>query len=258
MSGATPRLKQDAVVFAGAQMIRLFLNNRIIHLDLHLGNILVSQVREGCSSYIIDFGRILNFQSEIIVNISNPVNADSAEKLQILKNEGINIVDEWTTIERLVQGQRSNFDGGSMAQRIIKLLADIDLSINSEFFGLTSPQMSGITDTLNSTIYTEIWDKFMLINNPGTGLTRITINKMTKDKEIELITDDFVISGAYNNTSFDLAPRVGVQLGCDPNAPAGWGSSCSIAGGKKNKKRRTRKGCKRRKTHKKRKTYKKR
>jgi hypothetical protein len=263
-SAQTPRLKQDAVVFAGAQMIRLFLNSRIIHLDLHLGNILVSKVDKGCNSYIIDFGRILNFQSQILANITNIINSDSAEKLQILTNTGIDVVAEWTKIENLIQGHRTDVNGPLIVKEIIDLLARIDLSINTEVFGLTTPQMSGFMDQLNPTIYTEIWNKFMLINTPGTGLTRITINKMIKDKEIELINDDLFRSGAYNNTPFGLAPPVGVQLGppalgppaCDPNA--GWGSSCSIAGGKKNKKRRTHKGCKRRKTHKKRKTYKKR
>ena len=272
MSGATPRLKQDAVVFAGAQMIRLFLNHRIIHLDLHLGNILVSVVGRGCNSYLIDFGRILNFQNDILADISNPINSDSEYKLQILATAGIDIVAEWTTFERLIQGQRTTFVGSSVAKEIIELLNRIDLSINSQLFNnFTISQMDGFMSELNPAIYTEIWNKFMELNTPGAGLTRLVINTMIKSKEIELIDDALFRARSYNNTPFDLVPvsgpivRLGpaatVQLGppaCDPNAPAGWGSSCSIAGGKKNKKRRTRKGCKRRKTHKKRKTYKKR
>ena len=269
-SAAPPRLKQDAVVFAGAQMIRLFLNHKIIHLDLHLGNILVSTTSSGCNSYLIDFGRILNFQSQILADITNSINSDSAEKLQILTTKSIDIVADWTRIESLILGQRTQFDGSSMAKEIIELLAHIDLSINSELFNnFTIPQMSGFMSQLNPAIYTEIWDKFMLLNNvPDKGLTRPAINRMIKDKEIELIDEASFRAGSYNNTPFDLVPVsggpvviLGPPAGCtvDPNAASGY--TCSIAGGKKNKKRRTHKGRKtqkRRKTHKRRKIHKRR
>jgi len=100
----------------------------------------------------------------------------------------------------------------------------------------------------------------MAINTPGTGLTRQTITGMIKNKEIELIDEHSFRAGRYNDTPFDLVPaaagpvvRLGAPPACDPNDPNG--SWCSIAGGKKNKKRKqSRKRQNRQKTHKRRKS----
>ena len=49
--------KRRALITAGAQVLRLFLNHSVIHADLHMGNILVDDMG---ISYIIDFGIVLD------------------------------------------------------------------------------------------------------------------------------------------------------------------------------------------------------
>lgn len=275
---ATPEKKREALVFSAAQLVRLYLNHRIIHLDLHLGNILVSNTGD-IKCFIIDFGRVLNFRDKVVRDIDNPNNKDSKKKLEFLTRNGINVVDDWNNFTSELSKRRTRIDtpldGGKLIEEILEKIADVDHAINNAIFGLTQPQMGDLLTKIyvDKSTYTDIYDKFRELNNvTDAKLTPTTIQNMKTQNEIELIDDTLLNAGAYDNTPFTLSPTMGpgttspTAMGpgtTDPYAslpvpdpsPECEKGMCAISGGKKYKKYRTHKG---RKTRKRRKTYKKR
>jgi serine/threonine protein kinase len=64
-------INTDILVSTGAQILRLFLDCNVVHLDLTLSNIIYRQSNE--TSYIIDFGSVLYFGPEPLLLAQNKI-----------------------------------------------------------------------------------------------------------------------------------------------------------------------------------------
>ena len=160
----------EVCVFAGAQVLRLFLKHSILHHDLHSGNILVN---EGMA-FIIDFGIVLDIE-----------NLTERERFT-LNNEIGNIVDIRDQFIKNISEVRHNYANKQrLCENIFTMLRRIEMILTRRF------QMSRLFDELFSRhLHTDVVDKyFELTESESTSMSRAFIDKLNKQDDIEMIYD---------------------------------------------------------------------
>jgi tRNA A-37 threonylcarbamoyl transferase component Bud32 len=220
-------VKRDLIIFAGAQILRLYLNFRVIHCDLHLGNILVSD--DKC--FIIDFGRVYSFLSEdyypdvrrypggiksVFMGIQSP-NANA-----ILHAIDPNFDDAITNVAgvrdstyREIDNIRSDFNRRYNDDAKNNFIRDIffteiipvDTNYLQHFFGQNGYQMVGVMDEiedLNSreSIYLRIFEKYLQLNTGQSRISDKTIQGYEKVGTVEKPYYQDFTDGDYNNIQF--------------------------------------------------------
>jgi hypothetical protein len=146
-----------------AQILILFTKLKILNYDSHAGNVLGKE--DGTKTFLIDFGRTLNFQNRY----RNPFPA-----------EGRQIVDKYTDITKntyeLDKNEVLGFDVTALwvsgktteeividrMQKIIKFMAYIDYCTNSTYFDMTSmdrPQLITFLRYLYGPEFSDKWTR---------------------------------------------------------------------------------------------------
>jgi hypothetical protein len=204
MYGGTPRpLLEEILVFTLAQLIRLFVFEQIIHLDLHCGNIIVCQT-DPVVSYIIDFGRVLNFKKSSMA----VVNQRRTELTNLIIDKGLRSVQDFHTYAR------DNILANPtevLIVEIINYLVEVD-TINMERF-YSKPDKNGNLKTKgpqikelilllpagdHEPIIKLILQKFIEITRPVGFMRKPDITSLVQNKYIEPMTDVM----DYLNTRF--------------------------------------------------------
>ena len=168
--------KRKALITAGAQVLRLFLNHAVVHNDLHLGNVLVDETG---MSYIIDFG--------IVVDLS-----DTTSRYYV-RYSPFNLMESRRAYNAFFQEQRPNrmdpegdrADIETTCREIIEKLMRAEKAI----FGRC--QMDFLFGELESrNLFYEVGLKYKELSSSSSGaMSQKAIHKKIENGEIELITD---------------------------------------------------------------------
>ena len=163
--------KNVACINAGAQVVRLFLDYGIIHVDLHAENIIVD---ESGMAYIIDFGRVLKL-----------------DEPELHESMLVRIKDLRRTYLEVLAKRPDRRDATSvqtletLCRDIFNELKNIEMEIYHSF------QMIGLHTFLEDTnLYYSVMIKYHeLSSSVGIGLSRDAITTKIRSGEIELIED---------------------------------------------------------------------
>jgi len=218
--------KKKIVIYAAAQVLRLYLNYRTIHCDLHLQNFLVTD--DKC--FIIDFGRVYNFLNEDYypdpstyppgITEVFPRMYQPEDRLSVVESVDINFEDkeenvtgvydntikyiESRTFEKLNDIQKNNFIERIFLYDIIK----IDLSYQKYSFG-EYVQFAKLRDLMqnidyfnNGNIYYEIYQKYLQLSRVdlSKGTKKINISELEKLYERDFSNGGYDINGGKNKT----------------------------------------------------------
>ena len=166
--------KRRALITAGAQVLRLFLNHSIIHVDLHLGNILVD---ENGMSYIIDFGIVLDLKDERSPFYSRlmPFHImESKARYNAYLQQRQNRKDS----------EINRDDNRRICIQILEELKQLETTL------LRRCQMESLFEEFQTRdLFYEIMIQYKEMSSSTGHMSRQTISKKIKDGEIELITD---------------------------------------------------------------------
>jgi hypothetical protein len=219
--------KRNLVIFAAAQVLRLYLNYRVIHCDLHLGNILVA----GNACYIIDFGRVFNFLSEDYYSPAKGIYPPMHQAPRTLvKGPVIDAMDPSREVPGLREtalaeindrkfDRKSDADINSYIRRIFfQNLIPIDNRYIQFFFDVNSYQMEGLMREINKydtngRIFFEIYRKYVMLNTGSGTLNDETIKKYEK---IGFVEKPNQLTSGYFNTPFPagaLVSQLNVKIG---------------------------------------------
>jgi serine/threonine-protein kinase RIO1 len=154
--------KNEACIFAGAQVLRLFLNHSILHHDLHCGNILVN---EDGMAFIIDFGMVLDI-----------TNLTAYETL--LLGDIISVRDQF-----IADLHHKHVNKKVLCSHIFTTIREIETKMNGRF------QMIALYNELIARdLHAEVVDKyFELSQSESTSMSRAYIKN--QDDAIEMIYD---------------------------------------------------------------------
>jgi hypothetical protein len=139
-----------AAEYALAQLLRLFLKDKIIHTDCHLGNVLT----DGKKSMLIDFGSIIDLSTFKVVD------EQTAAFVEIYNSKSDTTFDEDSVRFRNLDftsfmGSKPNLDE---INEVFKFIACVDYAMNKSMFDeVDSPKMN----TLLFYLYSEgslVWD----------------------------------------------------------------------------------------------------
>lgn len=168
-AGFDAGFKETALITAGAQVLRLFLDYGIIHTDLHGGNVIVD---ESGMSYIIDFGMVFDLNSTIDSRLD--AIKDSRKKYQDTLSQRPNRLED--TSATIAHTCRQIF----LELRIIEMI------INRRF------QMETLyTELEEEDLHGKVISKYIELSRSSSGqMSRATINKQIEKGDIELINDD--------------------------------------------------------------------
>ena len=159
-------IKEKAIITAGAQVIRLFMDHLIIHADLHGNNIIVDETG---MSYIIDFGIILDLKDTTSIHIGRLAEANlfrdskhaELNRAQSVRLKIITCSEIFDELERIVMDTVQYF------------------------------QMYELVDAIKSRdLYLQVIEKYIELSSTiETRMSRKTIDSKIEKGEIELITD---------------------------------------------------------------------
>jgi serine/threonine protein kinase len=168
--------KRKALITAGAQVLRLFLNHAVVHNDLHLGNVLVDKTG---MSYIIDFG--------IVVDL-----ADATSRYYV-RYSPFNLMESRRAYNAFFQEQRPNRmdPEGDRADIETTCLEIIEKLMRAEKAIFRRCQMDFLYDELKSrNLFYEVGLKYKELSSSSSGaMSQKAISKKIENGEIELITD---------------------------------------------------------------------
>ncbi len=167
--------KNLALITAGAQVIRLFIDHEIVHLDLHAGNILVD---ESGMSYIIDFGMVIDLGEPLANNYGNK---------EAIKHEHSSFYSMLHNVRPSRNEEEEKERLTSVCERIFDYLRHIESTIAPNRFQMVQ-LYSGLFN--RDLLYDVIMKYYELSRSPDINLSRKTINKKIDIGEIELIQDD--------------------------------------------------------------------
>jgi len=174
-------IRNTAIISAGAQVLRLFLDHSIIHLDLHSGNILID---EHGRAYIIDFGRILELEHmppQVRVELFLNTHDIRTKRLQYKYD-----------IDHALTRHMSDVDIYEtkviICRNILYDLQKVDSIHHDMMFGGSSAQMTSLYDAiLANYLYSNIFDEYLRISRT----IEVTGNaRLLQSGELELINDD--------------------------------------------------------------------
>jgi serine/threonine protein kinase len=163
--------KEMALITAGAQVLRLFLDYGIIHTDLHGGNVIVDK---SGMSYIIDFGMVFDLNDSIDSRLNDV--KESRKQYQATLSQRPNRLEVTMHIIKLV----------NTCQQIFLELKLVEMIINGRF------QMGTLyTELETANLYYQVIEKYIELSRSSSGqMSRATINKQIEKGDIELINDD--------------------------------------------------------------------
>jgi hypothetical protein len=141
----------DALIYAGAQLIRLFISYKVIHFDCHLGNVLVVNNDGNIKSFIIDFGLVCVFRSDLQKN----VNLDP------------NVENRWITFSNQMFPRGEPSDPKKIIQNIFLYMIHLDiLHLQRDFDpSYTRAQMTDFYNLIDSNnLFEEIYYKYVEIS----------------------------------------------------------------------------------------------
>jgi hypothetical protein len=162
--------KQIALITAGAQVLRLFLDYNIIHTDLHGGNIIVD---ESGMSYIIDFGMVFDLSA-------------TDGRLSAVKESRERYKRDLSRRPNRLSTVRDSMEVGNTCLQIFEELKLVEQTINGRF------QMETLFSELRTrNLYYPVIIKYIELSRSSSGnLPRKTIIKQIEEGDIELINDD--------------------------------------------------------------------
>lgn len=125
-----------------AQTMRLFLQEQMIHCDLHSGNALVSDATNPPTCDIIDFGRVVRFTEH---SDDQFFTAAEKEPLEQRYNEEL---AKYFAIRTPPRRGPSPPTKPEFVVNLLKYIRSIDLSVMQKWFGLNRPQMKWVNEYL--------------------------------------------------------------------------------------------------------------
>lgn len=162
-----------ACINAGAQVVRLFLDYGIIHVDLHAENVIVD---ESGMAYIIDFGRVLNLDEPDPYELR-------LVRIKELRRTYLEVLSKRPDRRDATSGETIK----TLCRDIFNELKNIEMEIYHSF------QMISLHTFLEDnaeTLYYPVMVKYHeLSSSGGIGLSRDAITTKIKSGEIELIED---------------------------------------------------------------------
>lgn len=191
--------KNEAIIYAGAQLLRLFLFYKVIHLDTHLGNILVVNNNGNIKCFIIDFGLVCVFRSDLQKNT----------------DLDLRINNKWITFSNQMFPNVEPLDPEKITQKIFSLMLSIDLAnLNKNFRNRRDPlrtyqkdeQMYELFKEINTRhLFKKIYDKYVEISTPNPNRTStphdVFIGQNVESGYFELINQpvaNYTISENFN------------------------------------------------------------
>jgi len=166
--------KRKALITAGAQVLRLFLDHSILHFDLHTGNILATE--EGIA-FLIDFGMVLD-----ITNLSR----DDIHRLSTFFTGNIQLKQaDFKSRVHAIQHE-SPSDKADLCKEMFTFFRLIEEGFNGRF------QMSGLnTALLDYYLHAAVFDKYIeLTVSESTSLSRAFIETKIESGDLEIIYDE--------------------------------------------------------------------
>jgi hypothetical protein len=221
-------VKRDLIIFAGAQILRLYLNFRLIHCDLHLGNILVA----GNECFIIDFGRVHNFLTvdyypgdnrrypdglrSVFMGIQSPNAAAILHAIDPnFDDDRTNVAGARDSTFREIDNIRSDFNrrynddakNNFIRDIFFTKIIPVDTNYLQYFFGQNGYQMEGVMDEIENlngreAIYLRIFEKYLDLNRSIGTITDRSIR--TAESEYFIEKPDYTDYQArnYSNIQF--------------------------------------------------------
>jgi hypothetical protein len=190
-------IKRNLIIFSAAQVLRLYLDYKVVHCDLHLENILVS----GNECFIIDFGAVYDIDSPSISGLSN-VARHHADKLRVINSTSM-------------RGRR-NFDSNFIEDIFIDELVSIDKAYMATNFPHHAGeyQMESLINEINNIkvsdpeIYYKIYEKYRELEKSSElyRLTPATLKRYEEAKLIEKPNYNAYSRGQYSNIQFPTGP----------------------------------------------------
>ena len=166
--------KRRALITAGAQVLRLFLNHAVIHADLHMGNILVDEMG---MSYIIDFGIVLDLKDESSRHYERMV------PFRLMESRDRYYADFHQRPNR----RDSEGDRADIKTTCHQIMVEI---MRAETAIFRRCQMDFLFDELTARdLFYEVGVQYKELSASSGVMSQKTINKKIKEGEIELITD---------------------------------------------------------------------
>ena len=167
--------KTAVCISAGAQVLRLFLNHSILHLDLHAGNILAND--EGIA-FLIDFGMVLDITK---------LTRNDVFGLQLEFGDDMNM----ETMQAQFMSKAYDIRHESTASKVewckgmFTFFRRVEERLNGRF------QMHSLnTNLLDYSLHKAVFDKYMeLTVSESTSLSSTFIGKKVEDGIIEIIDD---------------------------------------------------------------------
>ena len=171
-AGSDAGFKEMALITAGAQVLRLFLDYGIIHTDLHGGNVIVD---ESGMSYIIDFGMVFDLNSTIDSRLD--AIKESRKQYQATLSQRPNRLEDTSATSATI---------AHTCRQIFLELKIIEMIINRRF------QMETLyTELETENLHYKVISKYLeLSRSSSVQMSRATINKQIEKGDIELINDD--------------------------------------------------------------------
>jgi hypothetical protein len=185
--------KNEALIYAGAQLIRLFISYKVIHFDCHLGNILVVEKDENIKCFIIDFGLVCVLRGDLK-----------------MKNENLvpDIENKWISFSnQLFPNVMSPPNPKQIIKEIFLYMLNLDLIHLQTFFSssYSRGQMTDLYNLINKhNLFEDIYDKYVEISTPNPSKTSVPhdvfIQKNKKSGHFELIEqpiNDYTINYSF-------------------------------------------------------------
>ena len=230
-NGISESDKRNLIIFAAAQVLRLYLDFHVVHCDLHLGNILVAD--NIC--YIIDFGRVFNFFSLDYRKRDAYPKMYATPRLIRINGPVIDAIDPHKeiptlheTASRAVARQSSNpipdSELNTLIQRIFESnIVIIDTNYFDYFFGRRGYQMRGLMSRLTrlnqrERIYSEIYREYKILSTPRASLPPGMIDDYISRGLIEHPRFTLFNNGTYDNTRFPAGQPAAARPAARPAA----------------------------------------
>lgn len=190
LTSRTKALQEEAIVYTAAQLIRLFIDCRVLHFDLHSNNILVTQSSSTSNpeTFIIDFGRaaeITNLRG-FLDDISHTSQYNNTT-IKFIYNSLVTYIGKPELKLPGVAGTiiATKIEGKNAVQKIIAYLEDIDTKWIQEYTGDDeySPQMSSLIEMIElmerngANAYERIYNKYIELTTPQTDFNQYKIEQ---------------------------------------------------------------------------------
>jgi hypothetical protein len=166
--------KRIALINAGAQVIRLFLNHVVVHADLHLGNIIVDETG---MSYIIDFGIVLDLMDE-----SSPY-YERISPFRLMDSRA-RYVSNFQERPNRMEPEGDRDDIATTCRQIFGELMRAEMTI------FRRCKLKYLFEEINTRdLFYEIGMQYKALTSSSGNMSKRTIDTKIKKGEIELITD---------------------------------------------------------------------